>query len=362
MVPVLIGMVLVCGSAPADPARDRVAIAIAADSANVERVSQVLKELLGRLGVSSEIRAVAKVDPVAVVTPPSEPEQALARVFIDASGDDAAIVYIVDTRWERILVRRVPLSAGVDEVVREEIGHIVESSVEALRAGGQIGVSREEASEALGVPPTPEKPAQREPVARPVERRRAPLAPKNEKKPPGLILDLGVGWEAALWTRDQLRHGPLVRIGFGSALLGGSLVAQYRIPLSKDAEPIGLRQESGALRALAFFRPALASDLHARIEVGAGLDVERVEPRITEDGATSVSDAKTRAAFVGRVGAGLDVLAFGESWLSGIFALEIDPSPDDYAIRRGSRTETVAKPLYVRPGFSLILTTPLAGN
>ena len=98
MVPVLIGMVLVCGRAPADPARDRVAIAIAADSANVERVSQVLKELLGRLGVASEIRAVTKVDPVAVVTPPPEPEQALARVFIDASGDDGAIVYIVDTR------------------------------------------------------------------------------------------------------------------------------------------------------------------------------------------------------------------------------------------------------------------------
>lgn len=354
-------MVLVCGVARADPARERVPIAIAADSSNYERVSQVLNELLGRLGVTPEIRSVAKVDPVEVVTPPATPDPALARVFIDAIERDAAIVYIVDTRWERILVRRVPLLAGLDEVVREEIGHIVESSVEALRAGGQIGVSRAEASEALGVPPTPEKRLEREPVARPVTAKRTPKR-SARKKERGLILDLGVGWEASLWTSDQLRHGPLARIGLGSELLGGSLGAQYRLPLSKNAEPIGLRQESGAVRALAFLRPALASDLRARVELGVGLDVERVEPRITEDGATSVSDAKTRAAFVGRLGAGLEVLAFGESWLSGIFALEIDPSPDDYAIRRGSRTETVAEPLYVRPGFSLILTTPLAGN
>jgi hypothetical protein len=353
-------MVFVCGSVRADPARERVAIGVAADSSNFERVSQVLKELLGRLGVTPEIRAVTKVDPVEVVTPPAAPDPALARVFIDANQKDAAIVYIVDTRWERILVRRVPLPAGLDEVVREEIGHIDESSVEALRAGGQIGVLREEASKTLGVLPEAEKtPAPKQRASPVASVARAP-APKQRER--GLTLELGVGWEASLWTSDQLRHGPLARVGLGSELVGGALHAQYRLPLSKDAEPIGLRQESGALRALAFLRPRLAADLRVHVELGAGLDVERVEPRITEDGATSVSDAKTRAAFVGRVGAGLEVLAFGESWLSGIFALEIDPSPDDYAIRRGARTETVAEPLYVRPGFSLILTTPLAGN
>lgn len=361
------GTTFATGAVFAQPERERVSIVLGADPENQKRLTQVLAELLGRLGVTPEIRSASRVSPVDVVTPPVSPERALARVFIDATDRDVAVVYIVDAGWERILVRRVPLPAGLDEVVREEIGHIVESSVEALRAGGKIGVSREQASEELGVPvpaPSAERPRKRPiPRSRPVETERRPVARQSERRGKlELELDLGLGWEASFWTSDHLRHGPIVRLDLGTALVGGTLLAQYRMPVSEDAEPIGLRQESGALRALGFLRPTIAKELRLRFELGVGLDFERLEPRITEDGATSVSDVKTRAAFIARAGAGLELRVFDESWLSVVFALEMDPSPDDYVIQRGTRTESVVEPLFVRPGLALVLATPLAGN
>jgi hypothetical protein len=350
-------VLLFSGVLSATPERERVTILLVADSENQKLLGQVLEELLGRLGVRPEIRSVQSISPIEVVTPPPSPEPALARVFIDTSQKDAAVLYLVDTRWERILVRRVPLSAGMDEVVREELAHIVESSVEALRAGGKIGVAREELKDELGVREPP--PAAEPKVETPPRAQTPRPAPKRTSR---FRVALGMGWEASLWTSDQIRHGPLARMDIGTAAVGAALHAQYRMPVTKESDPIGLRMESGALGTLGYFRPELAHDLRARLELGASFDLERFEPRVTEGGATSVSNAKTKLGFVARAGAGLDVLAFGQSWLSGIFALELDPDPDDYVIKRGARTETVAEPLRVRPGFSLVLSTPLFGD
>ena len=80
-------------------------------------------------------------------------------------------------------MRNLELADGLDEVGREQLGHIVETSVEALVEGGQIGVTRVEAIEQLGVePPAPKPEPQPEPEPEPepvVLPRRRPTGPAS---------------------------------------------------------------------------------------------------------------------------------------------------------------------------------------
>ena len=61
-------------------------------------------------------------------------------------------MYLADGRWERVLVRRVPAPREFDEVEREQLAHIVESSVDALLSGATIGLTLREVSRSLRLP------------------------------------------------------------------------------------------------------------------------------------------------------------------------------------------------------------------
>ncbi|HVZ71592.1 MAG TPA: hypothetical protein VHJ20_04380 [Polyangia bacterium] len=115
-----------------------VEIAIAAPSPDVaEAVRDDLRELLGRVGVGARYRDVAGVDRAEVLRPTNEAPCALACVWLDldVGAPGHAVVYVSATASEQVVIRRMPLPAGVDEVAREEVAHIVAGSIEALRSG-----------------------------------------------------------------------------------------------------------------------------------------------------------------------------------------------------------------------------------
>src|SRR5436189_68309 len=81
---------------------------------------------------------------------------AFARVWIDARDPARTTLYLADGAWERVLVRTVATPQALDEVAREEIGHIVQDAVAALRAGLHIGfTTRDEARASLRLAPLP---------------------------------------------------------------------------------------------------------------------------------------------------------------------------------------------------------------
>jgi len=85
---------------------------------------------------------------------------ALAHVYVDLR-EPPLLVYIGDQGHARVLIRRVALPASFDEAAREEIGAIVSSAIDALCAGGTIGIVRARAA--------PEPP--------PIDRVQPPAAP-----------------------------------------------------------------------------------------------------------------------------------------------------------------------------------------
>jgi hypothetical protein len=70
---------------------------------------------------------------------------ALAHVYVDLR-EPPLLVYIGDQGHARVLIRRVALPASFDEAAREEVGAIVSSAIDALCAGGTIGIVRARAA------------------------------------------------------------------------------------------------------------------------------------------------------------------------------------------------------------------------
>ena len=83
----------------------------------------------------------------------AEPDDlALAHVHVDLR-EAPLLVYIGDQGHHRVLIRRVDLPASFDEAAREEVAAIVASAVDALCAGGTIGIVRAQADLAPAPPP-----------------------------------------------------------------------------------------------------------------------------------------------------------------------------------------------------------------
>jgi hypothetical protein len=347
--------------------RELVTVAVSASESDARAFEVVLRELMARLPVDLEFAVVARVDPAEVVTPPPDRPPRLARVWVDASRTDVAVVYLADSEWERILVRRVALSGTFDEVSREQIAHIVEGSVEALRAGARIGIEREAARVELGVQPAPKPAAKAAPPPQP----ETPVAKPAQMPPPNgaarARLRVALGYGALLFTPSEILHGPLGRadLDFGDPTwrYGGALDVQYRLPIRTAADPIGLSYESFGVRAAATLRRRLDRLTALGLELGGGFDYERIASRgLRGTGALVLTPAESRVSPALRAGVGVDLALFGSTVLSVLGVLDFALAPRDFVAQTGGATEVVLSPLSVRPGAFLAIGTPLVGS
>src|SRR5260221_1509259 len=120
----------------------QVLLVVAADPGEAQRLGQVAAELLGRLSGRVRTGGVGRID-VGEIGGPMPPLPAyLARLFVDLREPTQATLWIVDPVHDRILVRRLPRAPGSEELAREELGHILETSIEGLLSGAEIGLPR----------------------------------------------------------------------------------------------------------------------------------------------------------------------------------------------------------------------------
>jgi hypothetical protein len=372
---VALALALSTASARADAPRPRVEVAVAAPpDAETELVS-VLAELLGRLQVELELRRESAIAPASVVTPPPAPTAALARVFIDATRADVAVLYLVDASWQRVLVRRLPLEHGLDEVAREQLAHIVEAAIQSLAAGGQIGVSRAEASAELGLPSPlvedvtppgdgePRAPATSAPEPAPASRRSRAAVPRGAAEASRWKARAGLGWGLAPWTAETLVQGPelSLRLGVGRGRLsgGGGLGLQYRLRREVRSELAGMVIEGLALRVLAHARYALEPGFAVLASLGGGFDRETFQPRSGRASSIALGPSGTRASAVAALRLGMEVRMSGPVWLGADAGAELDLAPDDYVVLQGGRFVPIAEPLRVRPTFSVLVSVAL---
>jgi hypothetical protein len=135
----------------ADSLPNHLSLRIAAQPSVIAAVGARLAPRLAALGVALDLAPVAEVniERVLEVPPDNSPDAPLARAWLNAGDIDSAILLLIPRRADRVLMRKVPLTLGVDEAGLAQITFIIERSVASLLASEPIGVPHAEARAAL---------------------------------------------------------------------------------------------------------------------------------------------------------------------------------------------------------------------
>lgn len=323
-----------------------------------------LRDLLAHLSepIALEVTAAPEIDPRSITDPPPSRPAAFARVWIDVRSE-TCVVSIADTTWERIYQRRMPRPGGNDDVTREQIAQIVVSAIEAMLAGGTIGVAR--ASLAPSPPPPP-------PIVPPSGRdvAQADVRGKTSSEA-GLRANavLGVGYEALAFSSSTIAHGPLASvrgsIEEGNWTLGLDLSAQWRAPLVVDEAPIGVRLDTKSFRLVLEGARVVSPRVTFRAGVGPGLDVIDIEPRgVSRSGeggepTVTVEAKRSRVSPVLRWSLGVDVRAAPGVHVALAAVLDHALTNRAYVVRQQGIEREVLAPFDLRPGLTLSIAADL---
>lgn len=264
--------------------RTLVSVKIAGDRASASAVLDVLRERIGSVEAEASFEVVPSIDRESIVTPGPPNDRQLARVWIDlteppgrAGEHDPVTLYVVDGPWERVLVRPVTRQTN-PEVTWEEIGHIVELALGALRAGESIGVGRAVAREQL-LPATEPPPPPRPPRAdRPPRRRPRPPPPGPEMKLRGgayyATTAYGAGLELASGPGAIFEvHANHPRWLGGKLELGATFSGEYRFPSTVDRGSAVVRFEGASINALASAAYTIVGPHQVLVGVGGGAEL-----------------------------------------------------------------------------------------
>jgi hypothetical protein len=253
------------------PERAAVEVSLVGPAERRVAVREVLAELLAER-VLAQWHEHEGTDVAAAIRGGEPDDLALAHVYVDLR-EAPLLIYIGDQGHVRVLIRRVALPANFDEAAREEVGVIVASAVDALCAGGTIGIVRAAAIDAPAPAPVVV------PVVAPVVV--APVVVAASPRPAVRRWSGGVlaryrlmGW-APLRLQHTLELGGVLRRRVGRvdpqlAVWAGAITptAVTRAPDAGKIAGASLRLEVGAVT-------LLASRWSQLVAVGGGVDLLR---------------------------------------------------------------------------------------
>ncbi|MFZ5891949.1 MAG: hypothetical protein ACOY0T_12915 [Myxococcota bacterium] len=360
----VLGCCVVLFAAPLRAETEReVRVMIAADSANARDLKAVFVELLTRLHVSLVVTRVAAIEPAAIASPGATENGVLTRVWVDLTKPGAAILYLLDVRSDRVLVRKVRRTPDGAELVREELGHILQTSVEGLLAGETVGVPRQEILPLLEPDTKSTEPAKPAPIEH------APTAPvEAERSSPNAP---GHGWlrgratllyaAGLLASEATFTHGP--ELGF-FALANGHiepglwLSLQWRLPVQVAEGPVSARFSQFAPRGLFTAKLVGNSERALRLGIGAGADVVRVETSLNADAEVDILAPRTHVFAIARAAFLLDWRLSGALRLVGALTIDADGSGARYVFSTRAGERALLEPYALRPALALGIAVP----
>jgi len=357
----------------------QVDVSCAGRDADVTALELVLRELLVSTRIEVTRVVGGSVDDV-LRRSASARRVAPVRVWIDLRGPTHAIVVLVDARTERVVIRQVPLASSqrADEVVCEEVAHIVSTSLRAILAGVPVGVSRDDARRELGriaaptsaagspaTAPTGAGPVAVAPTAAATRQRESPARTPNTRRWSAPSLRVALGYEARLWSSDELTHGAALSVDAGAVLgrvrIGARLESVPRLRVRRASDSLGVVLDPLGARLLATFAWRATRLLTLDSSAGAALEIVRV--RATRTALTSadlvLATPRTRVdALVSlAVGASLTLgprIAFGAR-----FSVDVDPAAGRYVWLRDGEPVVVYAPAALRPALLLYVSGEL---
>lgn len=274
-------------------------------------VESLVRELLRDLEVEIHWTRAPSIDPREVLSRRAPDAGLLARVWVDLSDPLGARLFIANATSDHFLVRLVPATKGDDDrkIENETVAQIVSSSVQALLAGGNIGVTREAAVRQveLVAPPPP-----------------APDVIHVEPRPrtgSTVLRDLS-GEVGAFLALRGLGTGPILSLDPG---LMGTLAAprrwpvrpililalQYDAPRDWQTHTIGVQLEGAGGSVQAGVRTQLGARVSLQASVGLGPEGIRVEPQAVPNAGFSPKSPFWVAAAMLTTRIGVEVLLAG---------------------------------------------------
>jgi hypothetical protein len=354
---VIVGLALVSRSGAAAPRDEaRALVVLIGDAGASDELRSVLSELLERQGIAVEYETRARFSSNALL---SENQDGRVWVFVSDPGRRVAKLYFRGPTGERFLLRRLALKSGLDELGRELIGQVVETSTVALLAS-DAGVSREEARAGisaegddtespgddalhLGGAPSPEM-GDAGVGAHDRSRFDLDVDARGFAKWSGheLGFDHGVGAEAALAFRASRRWfvggRAELETGFGQSIETDALDADVRATSFRIGPEIGMQEGVGAWS----------------LGLLAGADLTKTTPKASADPTLALSGSSSGAVPVVRLEARY-VLTLGLFRMTaGIFG-DTSLADTHYDVEDASGSHRVAAPWPVRPGVALTL-------
>jgi hypothetical protein len=339
--------------------RHVVTVKLAGPKGDVAALLDVLRERIGGNARDTSFEVVPAIDRAAIVTPATaDSGEQLARIWVDLEDgpriEDAGssprapvTLYVVDGPWERVLVRPVNREAN-PEVTWEEIGHIIELALTALRAGERIGVAREQL-----LPPSP--PPTSPPPPPPPQEDAPPRAPAARERrlhfraggfyattAYGSSLELSSGPGAVLEL-----HAPTDLVG-RRLEYGVTLTGEYRFPSTVDRGSAVVKFEGASFNAMASASYTLANRHDLMLGVGGGVELVHAQGRSAQlDNVRFVDgnlDPIPTARVLARYGWSTSAVR-----LFGGFGVDVPFRSPRYLLSRESEPVVLFEPWSVRP-------------
>lgn len=340
------------GNDPTSVARRAADVVLVGAAATSPKLSALIDELLRAADVVPQFHRVAGMDRTDLLDAAAHPSSGRARVWVTLAGPDQALLLFAGPSRERYLVRRVPLRSGLDELGRERIAQVIQSSTLALlrgRAGmtrAQMRVAVAQVGDAGKPDPATQKPAPGVSAESQGTRSRRSLAEPR----------LGLGYAAA-WTGDALgvRHGPLASLGLdriGGTPLTVALVLEGSFIQEYSTDDVGVRTQTSVVRLLLGGQWPLGGSLGFFGAIGGALDVTRVSPFASSERTVSLRSDQTCVVPAAHVQAGIEV-EVGSFLLGTGPRVDLYPSDIHYDLMRGGRAERVVTVWPVVAGLSV---------
>jgi hypothetical protein len=314
-----------------------VEIRVSGDAAALARVRITARELLLRLDVQPNVKAIDEPE-----TASDEP-QPMVIAYVDLRSPTSPSIDIEDGASRQELTRRTLNDVSSLETGVEGILHVLYLAVESRL---QVGLA----------PPPP---------ALPPAKKSAPPAPKPVASPSRFGFDLGPMFR-------------LSSLGGSRIVPGGGVVLEPRVDVGRTRAGLLLSgavhgtSELGIERGVAEVRPAqvravptldwpISSDVSGCIGLGAGLDVLTVSPtQVPDGGLARPTESSIDPVLTGLFGARVPIA--GRVFLSALASLDLDLAPTAFVAREGPDSYVLLRLPRVRAGFSLALSFTATGS
>lgn len=336
-----------------DTRGERARVVLIGPAGRNEDLRSVLSELLERRGIEVEWEERPRFSSKALL---AESADARVWVFVSQFGPHVAKLYFRGPSGARFLLRQLALKNGLDEIGRELIGQVVETSAVALLRSN-AGVSREEARAGMSEEEAAEAPGDSEP---PPDRAPPEAASEGKNSKRGrLEWDLDARGTLK-WSGGDLGfdHALGLETSFGTrlgtaAFVRGRVTAEYGFGQTIEAEGVTATVRATALRAGVDVGTKTGASAFSIGALG-GADLRTITPVSSASPSLQLEATSRSAVPIVRLEARYELSIGAFRATAGLFA-DASLSDTSYDMRNAGGVRTVAAPWRVSPGAAFTI-------